>query len=339
MTSSRLTILAAALAISAASPGEAAAQGFFERLFGIRPAPVPPASIPQQQQRPLPPPPPGVPGVPPADWTPPGGGPAGPSQSAGPAPARPVAVKSPSEDSIIGRDLKLNGSAGALRVERGQGGLRAQITLAGTKVSQPTESCSVKLGGGDAVTLSSLGKPDGLARYEAQTPACPIIFDVLEGGALVTAPAEACVIQEADCRAEPRGLWGPDPAGLIPKVAELDQARGSFDKAVRENYKALTQRAGPQAARPIVAEQAAFSSDREQVCRSYAREGAHGFCNARFTEARAATLASRLGILMQSAQPATPGQPEAQAERPRRSRPPPLSSADAPVGQDPSYVR
>jgi hypothetical protein len=188
----------------------------------------------------------------------------------------------------------------------------------------------VKLGGGEPLPLASLGRADGLARYEVQAPACPIVFDVVEGAVMVTAPAEACVIQEADCQAEPRGLWGPDPASLLPRAADFEQVRGTADRAVRENYKALSQRAAPQAVRPIVAEQAAFSSEREQVCRSYAREGVHGFCNARFTEGRAVTLAARLGILMQ---------PEAQADRTRRPRPPPVSEAMPPPGYDPSYVR
>jgi hypothetical protein len=331
MTLSRLTILAAMLAVSAALPGQALAQGFFERLFGVRPLPPPPASVPQQ--RPLPPPPPGVPGVPPTDWVPPGDGTPGPAQSSGPTPARPVAVRPPNEDGVIGRDLKLNGISGALRIDRaGQGALRAQANLAGAQISQPTESCSVKLTS-EPVTLSNLGRPDGLARYEIQAPTCPIVFDVIEGGVLVTAPAEACLIQEADCRVEPRGVWGPDPGSLIPRAAELEQARGSFDKAVRENYKALSQRASPQNMRPIVAEQAAFSSEREQVCRSYSREGVHGFCNARFTEARAVTLASRLGMLAQP-QP----QAEAQADRPRR-RPPPVSEMVTPPGNDSSFFR
>jgi hypothetical protein len=331
MILSRLMICAALVAASAAFPEPAAAQGFFERLFGLRPLPPPPASVPQQT-RPLPPPPPGVPGVPPTDWAPENDGTPGPVQPSGPIPARPVAVRPPTEDSIVGRDLKLNGSTGALRIDRAaQGALRAQLTLAGTKVSQPTESCSVKLGDGQAMPLTALGRPDGLARYELQAPACPIVFDVIEGAVLVTTQAEACIIQEADCRVEPRGMWGPDPTSLIPKAAELEQARGSFDKAVRENYKALGQRAAPQTVRPIVAEQAAFSSEREQVCRSYAREGVHGFCNARYTEARAVTLASRLGILVQ------PQAAEAQA--PRRPRPPPVSEVMPPPGYDPSYVR
>src|ERR687894_462222 len=107
MTLSRPTILAAALAVFAASPGQALAQGFFERLFGLRPLPPPPASVPQH--RPLPPPPPGVPGVPPSDWAPPNDGTPGPLQPSGPVPARPVAVKPPTEDNVIGRALKLNG--------------------------------------------------------------------------------------------------------------------------------------------------------------------------------------------------------------------------------------
>jgi hypothetical protein len=244
-----------------------------------------------------------------------------------------VAVRPPSEDSIFGRDLKQNGTAGTLRIERVQGSLRAQVTLAGAKISQPTETCTVKLGSGE-LPLSNLGRPEGLARYEIQTQACPMVFDVLEGAVLVTAPTEACVIQEADCQAEPRGVWGPEPGSLIPRAGEFEQARGSFEKAVRENYRALSQRATPQGVRPVVAEQAAFSSEREQVCRSYAREGAHSFCNARFTEGRAVTLASRLGILMQAAEAQPAG------ERPRRPRPP-VSAMDAPPppGADPYYVR
>ena len=105
----RPTLLAAMLAVATASPGTAAAQGFFERLFGVRPLPPPPSQIPQQN-RPLPPPPPGVPGVPPTGWEPDSGVPEGPAQSSGPAPARPVAVRPPTEEGVLGRDLKLNGT-------------------------------------------------------------------------------------------------------------------------------------------------------------------------------------------------------------------------------------
>ena len=308
----RPTLLAAMLAVATASPGTAAAQGFFERLFGVRPLPPPPSQIPQQN-RPLPPPPPGVPGVPPTGWEPDSGVPEGPAQSSGPAPARPVAMRPPSEEGVLGRDLKLNGAAGSLRIERaGQGSLRAQVTLAGAKISQPTESCTA----GSAAGRCRFDEPRQSRRScratSCRPPQCPMVFDVVEGGVLATRRRRPALIQEADCQADPRGLWGPDSASLLPRAAELEQVRGTADRAVRENYKALTQRASPQGARPIVAEQAAFSSEREQVCRTYSREGAHGFCNARYSEARAVTLAARLGILQQA---------EAPAARPPRTAP------------------
>ena len=326
-----VVLLAAALAAPVGFAGEAAAQGFFERLFGVRPAPapVPPGSLPQG--RPLPPAPgpaplPADPGQPPA-----------PMQPAAPPPPKPIVLKPPTEDGVVGRELKLNGNAGSLRIERAGQSLRAQVALQGAKISQPTEACAVKLGGGEPLALTAQGRPDGLPRYQLDAPMCPLMFDVVEGGILVSGPAEACMIQEADCRMEPRGMWGPEPGTLLPKAREIEDARGAADRAVRENYKALTQKAGPQGMRSVVSEQAAFSSEREQLCRSYAREGAHGFCNTRFTEARAVTLAARLGVLPQpetrSAQPAQP----AQTERPRRTAPRPEAQAPAPF--DPMYLR
>lgn len=285
----RLVLL---LALAAAPVEAARAQNFFEMLFGIRRPPPPPPMPPASVGRPPPPPaeyPPSAHGGPPEA---PGG-----YQPSGPPPPRPVVLKVPTEEGVLGRELKLNGSAGSLKLERARTDLTARLTLAGTKISQPTEACTVKLGDGEAIPLASQGRAEGVPRYEAQAAAaCPIRFDILDGAVLVTAPAEACTFEAADCKAAPRGLWGPDPAALLPKASEIEQARGSADKAVRDNYRALTQ-AKPQELRAIVAEQAAFSSDREMLCRTYAREPAHGFCNARFSEARALSLANRLGVL------------------------------------------
>jgi len=322
MTLRRLPILAAVLAALAGSTGEAAAQGFFERLFGLRPAQpsFPPQPVPQRGPFGAPPGPmPGVPGV---EGEP--GAPVGPIAPMPPAPPKPIVLKAPSEDSILGRELKLNGSGGSLRIERtGRADLKAQITLAGSKISDPTETCAVQLGDGQPVALSTAGRVEGLPRYEAQAPACPIQFDVVDGAVIVNAPVEACLFQEADCKVEPLGMWGPDPASLLPKAREIEEARGTADKAVRENYKALAHKVGPQSMRPVVAEQAAFSADRETLCRSYRREGAHGFCNARFTEGRAVVLAARLGIL--PAPETTAAQPERPRPRqPRQAAQPPL---------------
>jgi hypothetical protein len=286
----RLLILLAAVAGPASG---AQAQNFFEQLFGIRrappAAPVPPASVGRA-------PPPPAEHAPAASGGQPAEAPASVAQPSAPAPPKPVVLKTPTEEAVLGRDLKQNGTAGSLKIERSsRGDFTARVTVVGTRISQPTEACTVKLADGEPVPLASQGKPDGVPRYEAQAPACPIRFDVLEGAVLATAPVQACTFEAADCKVEPRGMWGPEPSALLPRASELEQARGAADRAVRENYKVLTQ-SKPQDVRAIVSEQAAFSSDREMLCRSYAREAGHGFCNVRFSEARALAIASRLGL-------------------------------------------
>ncbi|MDH3031643.1 hypothetical protein, partial [Methylobacterium fujisawaense] len=233
-----------------------------------------------------------------------------------PAPARPIVLKTPSEDGVIGQDLQLNGLSGTLKLERSGTAVTARIKLPGTKISQPAESCTVPLAGGNPVTLSAEGKPEGVPRFEAAGAECPLRFDVTEGGVLVSSlgAGPICTFSAADCATTPVGLWGPAAATLIPRAGEFDTARGVADKAVRDNYKLMTQRARREDVRPIVSEQAAFSSDREQLCRTYAREGTHGFCHLRVTENRALALATRLG-----ANTATP----TAAVAPRRPRPKP----------------
>ena len=260
--------LPALLAIALLFSQGAEAQNFFERLFGITPSrPEPP---PITRQAPL-----GPPTDEPKRTAPP------------PVQARPVAVRAPSEESVNGR----------LRIERtARNDLRLKLTLVGRRAAGSVETCSVAFGGEEGAPLVSLGKPEGTARYQLQSPDCTLQLDVLDEAVLVKGPAEICVFPSASCQADPSGLWGPEPSQLLAKARDYEQTRGSSDKAVRENYKVLGQRAGRENIRPIVAEQAAFSSDREMICRSYAREGTHSFCNARYTEARALSLATRLGI-------------------------------------------
>lgn len=300
-----LAVAVAAPALLVAPPAQA--QNFFERLFGLKPErpPVPPRGLPE-----APAPVPSAPGEP--------GQPA-PSPEAprpAPAPARPVVLKVPSEESVIGQDLQLNGSSGTLKLERAGTAVSARIKLPGTKISQPAESCTVPLAGGNPVPLSSEGKPEGAPRFEAAGAECPLRLDVVEGGILVSAlgPGPACTFSSADCATTPAGLWGPAAATLVPRAGEFDTARGVADKAVRDNYKLMTQRARREDVRPVVSEQAAFSADREQLCRGYAREGTHGFCHLRVTENRALSLATRLG--------ANTAVPTA-AAAPRRLRPKP----------------
>jgi hypothetical protein len=281
----RLPLLVLALMLA----GDGAhAQGFFERLFGLVPSrPEPPV---YRRSAPPPPPPEAIEGAPPGEDP-------GARRATSPVQARPVAVRAPSEDSVVGRELKQNGSSGSMRIERaGNGDYRIRMTLLGRKAADSPETCSVTLGGSAPLPLVSQGRPEGALRLQFQDPSCPIQIDLLEEAVLVKGSSEVCVFQNAGCQADPSGMWGPDAASLLPRARDFESIRASADKAARDNYKVMTQRARPEAVRPIVAEQAAFSADREQVCKSYAREAAHGFCNARFSEGRALSLATRLGI-------------------------------------------
>ncbi|NEU11989.1 hypothetical protein G3T14_07585 [Methylobacterium sp. BTF04] len=294
------------LSAAAFAPVPANAQSFFEELFGIGRAakpPVPPRGVPGGVPAPAPglplPGAPGAPGEPTVEAPKPV------------VPRQPVVLKAPAEDNVIGQDLMLNGLTGSLKLEKGASGTTARIVLPGTKVSQPSESCKVPLGGGGPLAVTADGRPEGVGRFEIPGGECPLRFDVLDGAVLVTplSGSPLCTFTAADCATTPSGLWGPPAATLIPRAAEFESARGTADRAVRENYKLMTQRLRGQDVRPVVTEQAAFSSDREQLCRTYAREGAHGFCNLRFTENRALALATRLGVNTATAAPSASAAP------------------------------
>lgn len=302
MTSSRNALLALPIALGLALAGACATGASAQQ----GPIILPGARLPDGS--PLPETPPLVPNAP--------GGSSGAPRS--PAQARPVAVKLVTEEAVLGRELKLNGSAGSLRLERA-GEIKARIRLAGTRPSKPGEACTVDLGAGAPTPLAAQGRPAGVLRYEAQDAACPLTLDLLDGAVLVGGPA-SCTLEAADCRADPRGLWGPEPGALVAQAQSFEQARAAADKALNENFKALTQRAKPGEVRAVVAERAAFSSERETLCRGYAREAAHGFCGARFTEARAASLAARLGV---ADAPATPRPGEPRRRRAPEPTPPP----------------
>lgn len=214
----------------------------------------------------------------------------------------------------MGRTLLRNGATGSsLRIEReGRNVYRARALFEGRAISDPAQSCAIDMGSQGALGLDAKGEPEGLPRFAFQAPACPIEFDVMEGAILVVSPRPACEFTAADCRVEVTGLWGPEPRALISRAKEMETARARADSAVREGYRALVSRAGPGQTRPIVAEQAGFSSERETVCRDYAGEGQHGFCHTRFTEGRAVSLRARAGSLPPAPEPEQPrGRPAA----------------------------
>jgi hypothetical protein len=251
-----------------------------------------------------------------------------PASVGGPATPRPrtmPAIRMPSEDSILGKTLRRNGGLGEATLEKTASGYGLKLRAEGFQPSNLTEPCAISFG--DApVPVTSLGKPTGLPRYKLEAPACPIVFDVLDGAFLVTEPEQPCVIEAAACRIDPRGVWGPDARTLPGRAKEIDAERSKAETAVREGFRALSAKADLPEQRSIAREQAGFSSEREQICRDFQREGSHGFCGARITEARAASIRSRLGL----------PEPKPETAKPRPAtakRTPPPPAAPAPTIQ------
>jgi hypothetical protein len=218
------------------------------------------------------------------------------------------AIKLPTEESIAGRVLRRNGGFGEAVFDKTASGYGLKLNAAGFQVDNLTEPCAISFG--DApLPVTAVGRPAGVPRYKLEASACPIVFDVLDGAFLVVEPAQPCVIEAAACRVDARGLWGPDARNLTARSREIEADRGKAERAVREGYRALTAKSDPSDQRAIAREQAGFTSERELICRDFQREGALGFCAARITEARAASIRARLGL------------PEPKPERPRPARP------------------
>lgn len=258
--------------------------------------------------------------------------PAGTQQSAPPSstpsgPPKPrvpsmPAIKLPTEESITGRPLRHNGALGQASFEKLGTGYGLKFSADGYQSDNLTEPCVVNFG--DApIPVTPHGKPAGVPRYQLEAPACPIVFDVLDGAFLVVEPAEPCVITAAACRIDPRGLWGPDARTLTSRTKEIEADRGKAERAVLEGYKALTAKSDAVDQRSIAREQAGFSSERERICRDFQREGQIGFCAARLTEAKAASIRARLGLPTEAKPEPKPRPPRPAVARPAAPAPVP----------------
>ena len=215
----------------------------------------------------------------------------------GPAkPAAPPPVKTPGEESVVRKELRRNGSTGLMSFElQGKDLQITRLTLPGRQISRPADICRVDVSGGP-FTLKAAGKHDGLLRFEAAIEACPVTIDVLDGAVRVNAPGGVCTFKEADCNASPSGIWGPPPTAFKADEAKaLEKARSSAESNVRTYFRALLNNTKEkQQVKNIAADQAAFSSKREEICRDYAREDVFGYCATRITEARAVSLRAQL---------------------------------------------
>lgn len=227
------------------------------------------------------------------------------------------AIKVAGEDAILGRVLKRNGGFGEAIFEKTATGYGLKLKAEGFQAGNLVEPCAISFG--DApLPVTALGRPTGVPRYQLEAPVCPIVFDVLDGAMLVVEPTTPCMIEAAQCRIEPRGLWGPDSRTLTARAKEIETSRGVAERAVREGYKALSAKADAVEQRGIAREQAGFSAERELTCRDFQREGQLGYCGARVTEAKAASIRARLGLTSEP-------KPAVAKPRPRPAAPKPLS--------------
>lgn len=216
--------------------------------------------------------------------------------AAGPA----IMPKAPTEDTIVGKTLKRDGENGAIEFSRNGSELQvAKLTLAGDNLKRSGEACRVEAPGAP-LKLTPRDSDTGLRRYQISFPACAFTFDILDGAILVTNEGKVCEFKEAGCRVDPEGLWGMGADEFDPKKSEeMLGARARVEKAVRGNFRELYERLKKEKAEKairnfIVKEQAGFSSWREEICRSYARESDFGYCALRLTEARAIALGAQL---------------------------------------------
>jgi hypothetical protein len=201
--------------------------------------------------------------------------------------------------SLAGRPLMLNGKSGQLQISGDDKSVTIdKLQLVGEGVSDSSQRCVVDIVGETPIEAANVGRPDGLERYEAKVPACPISFDALSGAVLVPTQITACVFKAADCQTAPGGLWGPEGASLVGDAAKIVKERAVAEKAMGKILHTIEDRAGDSTqAADLVRDQKAFAGQRDELCRDYAKESVHGFCALRVTEARVALLRTRLDEL------------------------------------------
>ncbi len=248
----------------------------------------------------------------------------GASKSAGASAksVKPGAV--PGVAAIAGRPLMLNGKSGLLQISGDDKGATIdKLQLAGESVSDSSQHCVVDIVGENPIKATSVGRPDGLERFEAAVPACPFSFDVLDGAALAPSQITACVFKAADCQTGPGGLWGPDGASLVGDAATFAKERVEADKAMAKAVRAIQARAAdnPDAA-DLIRDQNGFAGQRDDTCRDYVKESVHGYCALRLTQARAVLLETRLSEFAAAAAGKTASEKPAKAKTKKKAKEP-----------------
>lgn len=242
-----------------------------------------------------------------------------------PAAARPVVIKPPSEETILGQSLSRDGRSGTMTFDKAGTDLAlSKLKLDGDKISKPQEGCSIDVSITTPIISTPAGRPAGTLRFDIPLEACPFTIDVLDGAVLVSRADPSCDFTAADCRVTPGGLWGPHAIDISPaRAADLEHQRVRIETTMRANFRALIKKAGKDriAVKEIARDQAAFSSQREMTCRDYDQESVHGFCSTQITEARALELLAKFGVME-----------DPPAERKRTTRPKPKAKQVSSTG-------
>jgi hypothetical protein len=244
----------------------------------------------------------------------------GATSKAGIVAGKAAEISAPDVASVTARPLTLNGEAGLLQLSGSGETLQVdKLRFAGESVSDPSQRCIIDIVGEKPIMATSVGRPDGLARFEVDVPACPFAFDVLDGAVLVPAQITACVFKAADCQTSPGGLWGAGAADIESDAAAIDKRHSQAEKAMGRALHAIEELAkdNPDAA-SLLRDQNGFPGERDDACRGYVKEGALGYCAANLTEARAAMLQARLAAL----QPASAAKTGKSASEKRKKKKP-----------------
>ena len=239
----------------------------------------------------------------------------GGARSAGAKNVKPAS--SPSVAGLAGRPLMLNGKSGLLQISGDDKTVTIdKLRLAGEGVSNSSQACAVDIVGEAPIQAQSAGRPDGLERFEASVPACPFVFDIVDGAALAPPQITACIFKAADCQTSPGGLWGPDGASLVGDAAKFAKERLEAEKAMGKLVHAIGDRAkdSPDAA-DLVRDQNGFAGQRDETCRGYDKESVHGYCALRLTQARVALLGARLDEFVKA------GAEKAASDKPTKTKP------------------
>jgi len=196
---------------------------------------------------------------------------------------------------LDGKTLRLNGRNGELRLAKGADGKLkiVKFSLLGEVVSNPLQRCKIDIVADNPLDATPQGEPDGLPRFAATIPACPLTFDVVADGVVAPSQANACAFAAADCQASPSGLWGPEPAALEADPKAVARARAAADRSIQDSLRTLERR-DKDAAASLTREQSDFAAERDDVCHDYANEPKLGFCASRLQQSRAALLAKRI---------------------------------------------